>query len=465
MSYSRKDAMNRQIAKLLSLILVCSAALNADNDTKMTFLSMGGQRNVAERNMLTQRIAMRKNQGIGGTLQATPFFKRSYEGSRFAEALSPVGKALTTYGSADNVTDAATNGAVDVNFDPIDGLGTAGVFTLKTDPKHQEFGVHFAWQQRLDVLFEGLFFELDVPVVNVKHELNPVYAGVDAAAAKTDLEGTTVGGAPKYLKYYTGSLSKTGVADVALRLGYSFLEEEDYRLAVNVAAVAPTGGKPTSVNLFAPQIGDNNHWAIGAGVTLSGCLYENNDHELRGLAELNYRYRFANTQQRTVGLKNVPTFTRTRLYDATPDAYFLVDKTTIDLKVTGGSAVNFLAGLGYDYKCFSLDLAYELNGLASEKVEEAANSGFVENAAIKFGYDTGSPAYATAVQLTKANLDFDVATNPSKLTHKVAGSLGYTLWHDQQYPVALGWGGSYTFGSNRTAFKGLGLFGKVGVSF
>lgn len=473
--------MNKQITKLLSLILVCSAALKADADTNLTFVSIGGQRNVAERNMLTQRISMRDKKGMGGTLQALPFLKQSSDKQKLAELFSPVGKKTTTIGT--------TSSTADVKTDPSDGADVYG--SISFAPEHREFGVHLAWQQRLDVLLEGLFFEVDAPIVNVRHELNTTYVGnaITTDLLKNAFEGKGPLGDDtlKSFKSYSGNLSKTGVADVAVRLGYNFLENEDYRLAVNFALVAPTGGKPTSEFIFAPQLGGNNAWQVGAGVTLSGKLYDNGDHELRGIAELNYRYSLANTQERTLGLKGLKGAQFATLYDSTNSAvpevsisYQAANALTTDLKVTGGSAVNLLAGLGYDYKAFSLDASYELNASEAEKAELASTSDFKDAANKRFGRNAnnrvggvagteanaGTPTWTAAtVQLTKANLDFAPAINPSKLTHKLAAAVGYTFSHDQEYPVALGLGGSYTFGSNRSAFQGWGVFGKLGVSF
>lgn len=454
--------MNKQIRKLFGLMLVCSAALKADADTNLTFVSIGGQRNVAERNMLTQRIAMRKDKGMGGTLQAVPFFKQSSNGQKLAEALSSVGKQTTSFGGQ------ASGGGVIIQ--PNNDANIVNVFTK---PQHREFGVHLAWQQRLDLFLEGLFFEIDAPILNVRHQINPVFSGQDATTL-IEVKRLFLG-APNGLngvlqnnyKMYTGSQSKTGVADVALKLCYSFIESEDSRFAVNLAVVAPTGGKPTSDFMFKPVIGDNNAWALGVGATLSGKLYENGDHEFRGVIELNYRYRFANTQERTLGLKMLNGSQFILLSDGV--VYLsAANYLTTDLKVTGGSAVNLLAGLGYDYKAFSFDAAYELNGWAAESAELASTSDFKEDATIQFAGTNpvyNVPANPGVITLVKSNLDFAPATNPSKLTHKLAGSLGYTFSHDQEYPVALGVGGSYTFGSNRSAFQGWGVFGKLGVSF
>jgi len=209
-------------------------------------------------------------------------------------------------------------------------------------PKHTSYGVRFDYHQKLDKLAKGLFFKVTVPVVHVKHDMNVCYTGdrlsgkvpgttktvtlADYLSGKfentehpnkqlklthakigggtTATSGTgTDCGSKKIAGCGDGGMTKTGVADVDVYLGYNFLYKEHKHLGVNLCLTIPTNNTPRGEWLFEPVLGLAGHWALGGGLDCAFEIWQHENMSLEFIGAVNYKYVLDETEKRTLGFK------------------------------------------------------------------------------------------------------------------------------------------------------------------
>lgn len=389
------------------------------------------------------------------------------------------------------------------------------------DPESKSVGARIDYHQKLDCLLKGLFFKVNVPVVNNKTSVNArtttgsitgftqgkqklaqgltdlanLSAGAGTAQSMIDyLAGNVSNTDPvnkqdalKYAKIVSGSHSKTGVADVDLMIGYNFLREDNYQVGVSLGVLFPTGNKPDATYLFGPRVG-TNHWGVGAGFDSRFRLWHSDCCELELLLVGNFRYLFQDREMRTAGSG----FGQYALLDKTNavagDAFIPgANVLTRDFNVTPGSQFDMIANLAFTWKGFTFDLGYNLYVRAAEHVKvrswndatdaiyglanplakadvptnaEATNNGGPDDAP----NGTNLRIAPEAITLALFNKDFlPSVKTPGQLTNKVYGAVGYS-WNEWEYPVLVGVFGGYEFSDN-AALQQWNVGGKVGVTF
>ena len=125
--------------------------------------------------------------------------------------------------------------------------------------------------------------------------------------------------------------SKTGFADLRAELGWDFLQDECYHLGVNIQAAAPTGNKCSdSCLLFAPIIGNNQHWELGGGVTGHYTFWRSEDDEQQFdlYVDADVTHMFKRSENRVFDLNNKPL-----------SRYMFAKLTTADPNLRVGSTV------------------------------------------------------------------------------------------------------------------------------
>lgn len=162
----------------------------------------------------------------------------------------------------------------------------------------------------LDQLAEGLYFRIDFPVAYTRWNLNTHEVVQDSGGVNDYTQGyftaSTVSrqrllnratdffsgeavpdlltGQPipvtfqplKFSKWPVSchsGLSKTGLSQLALVLGYNVLCDGDYTFGINLRTEAPTGNKPEGEFLFEPIVGNGHHWTLGIGFNAHAILW------------------------------------------------------------------------------------------------------------------------------------------------------------------------------------------------
>ncbi len=136
----------------------------------------------------------KQNQGIGGTLSVAPYYRTSSNKSDIATALGggqqvngdQYGRITIEPGQSTSMEAEAYNlysGAMD----HLGASGTTGMSgTIALNPTRSESGAHISWQQKLPFIYKGLSLHIEMPIVQVIHDLG---AAITGKAHATDAYG------------------------------------------------------------------------------------------------------------------------------------------------------------------------------------------------------------------------------------------------------------------------------------
>lgn len=352
-----------------------------------------------------------KAKDFGGRIQFQPFYQHSENG-----------KALAKYFMYDNKTEMKFTGvAADAPVHPYN-FNLAGGYTgsFSFNPKQEVYGVRLDYFQHLYRLLNGLYFSVSSPIMHMQNDpgLKETVTATGKDATDDGPQNFTesfAGHVPtsdwsdslKYSKI-AGKQTLSGMGDIDVRLGYTILEKQPFKLAVTVGGIVPTSNKPTAEYMFEPVLGNGQSWGLGAGFETLFKAWQSDDNERRYLhisASLDYRYLFENEYMRTLELKNQKwgRFIRMRQLDtvnttaayARPGSFFGPNVMTRKVKVTPGSQFDGVASL-----CFRLnnnwhfDLGYNIWGREAEsvKLKEAWASKGTYGLIAKTTYNPSAPA-------------------------------------------------------------------------
>ncbi len=510
--------MKGSLTRLLCAMLAVSSAHATIHSGKTYLLQRSQGVNLANEYVTWHKhVNMPCEDRIGGSLQVVPFYHESKgikdAGKYFGrdnggtlEDFVGVGAATEALQSENvfHISNKKQNGTTEVG-DYATHIATYRVLKdqVKIDPSSSSVGARFDYHQKLDALLEGLFFKINVPVVNNKTSVNA--KSVDSAAAVSqkiikgnDADFSAVSYAAntgaekslldylagnvsnddavnaqdalKYGRIVPGSFDKTGVADVELVVGYNFLQEDEYHVGLNLGVTFPTGTKPTAVNLFEPRVG-TNHWGFGAGFDAGVNVWSSDCWDLELMLIGNYRYLFKDKEMRTAGDGKFSQYKLGDKSDAAAQAPFfpIANVTTQDYDVTPGSQFDMIANVAFTWSNFTFDLGYNLYFREEEKVElrdfvKNVGVAVVTAASLPAGSTTHRPAPTGIVSEDEFKAGWLASMQtPRQLTHKVYAAGGYS-WNDMEYPVILGVFGGYEFTDN-AACEQWHVGGKVGVTF
>src|SRR5579885_2021801 len=195
-----------------------------------------------------------------------------------------------------------------------------------------------------------------------------------------------------------GSLSKTGVADFELVLGYNVACTDDGYFGLNIRTAAPTGNHPCGEFLFEPIVGNGGSWQLGGGIDTHAVLWRGeHDNTFSFYLDANITHLFKACQSRcfdlcgkpnsrymlaqrlttnTNGLGGTPTAGDVTPADVTfsdsqfanefsPVANLTMTKIKVSAAVQGDVALKFTYNNGSG---FSYDLGYNFFGRSCEKI-------------------------------------------------------------------------------------------------
>jgi hypothetical protein len=521
---------------LLSLTIVASAS--ATTHTNKTFLMPRDHNANLAMEMTTWHKQIRKidEDQFKTLIQAVPFYQSSASDGDLGKYFGVTNRRSN--GRLDDyiyVSNSASDRhlythdiLMDCNTETDAVVAASNTFIQKIifQPYQNSYGLRLDWHQKLDKLINGLYFEVNMPVVHVKHSMGytnvysttqnlvsastPITFNGTAISLEDYLTGNVVNDSTATTSHHQAALthykihngqSQTGIADLNLVLGYNFLYQEDNHIGINVIFTIPTGNTPDGEYRWEPVVGNGGHFAFGLGFDSAFEIWKSNNKSLDLSIAMNYKYLFESTEKRTVDFKysNTTDFTNqnTRVFwgpyvlggsrgdtTATPLANFL----TQDLEITPGSQLDAMLMLSFNCGNWTFDLGYELYAKEEESLELKhtwstgtygiaswywdTNDAFMDgstatNETIYRGYSatTYSSGYdLTQVTIEQAHLLHGDAATPSQLTQKIFGSVGYAF-NKWKYPLMLGLGGSYEFTSENSALELWALWFKLGIDF
>jgi hypothetical protein len=313
------------------------------------------------------------------------------------------------------------------------------------------------------------------------------------------------------MRIITGGKSSSGVADIDVVLGYNFRWEQASHVGINIGFTVPTSNKPTGDYLWEPIYGNNQHWAIGAGFDSAVTLWCDEGMSLDVLLSLDYRYLFRNDEVRAPHFKTnaqpvnagsgYTTMNAWQLYalggktsptwfgddNPTPLPLFpLANELARSFDVHPGGQFDLVAQLAFNWCGVTLDLGYELYIRGRERIHFPGGDCIIDTLNIAIAdrrYRTTDPfnaaintqnvptnmlpderANANGSPITTSSFDLNSMATPRQVTNKLYGGVGYAFitW---EYPLMVGFYGSYEWASHNSALSQWAVGGKIGVTF
>ncbi|QQR49264.1 hypothetical protein IPF37_00250 [bacterium] len=508
-----------------SLIIAALAAIahvHADDAHNKTFLNPRSHGvNLALENVNGWQNLMHRegtNKGYNGCLQVIGYYQASTDKDEAGEYFAPATNPPTNQLKENNFNFGSNSGNAPVTAQTLNyrhfvhySAGIASgtpteLVQLSLNPQQRAYGITLNHHQNLDKALNGLYFSLNVPIVNVENNINANFTEVynaatinigTAAVVATSVtnalknyfdgtgannDATNAQAALQFLKFgkTNNDDSSSGIADIEFMLGYYCLYHENYRLAVNVGVTIPTGDDVKSEKLFQAIVGNGTHWGFGAGLDGGAIMWQHNQHNFSFHGALNYRYLFQSTEQRTLGLKNtdgsiIPWGHYALVGQVTGAATILIpaaNKLTVDCDVTPGSQLDMILAFAYHNRGFTIDLGYNLYYRDQEDVDRKKNTPIFGTTANKWGIVTPSATASGSgisvgelqVPLVDSNITTQTAETPSQLSNKIYAGVSYQS-QTFQVPLLVGFHTHYEWASDNAALSNWEIGGKAGLAF
>ena len=502
--------MNKLVKNFLAAALTLSAAHLYAHTNKTYLASRPAGINCALESVTFNEIiknGCNDKEAWGGSLEATLFYSKSnnptglgsYFGINHTNQFTT--QSYNTYNGSTYVPGTSANAA---DFDATQLLNTntiASLNTIQLSPSQQVYGIRFDYHQDLHNIVNGAYVRVKLPVVNVQSSLGLTVNGANANTITSALNGTLpenpVSSANAYVPLTNALISspqnKTGIADIDLLLGYTFLDQGYCTASINLGLILPTGNVPTEVYAFEPVTGNGGHVALGAGYELSARIWGNKQENINFNSTLDYRYAFKGSEMRTLGITGYNWGQYTYTVPANNPLTFVqasaaANMATLIVDITPGSMLDTLAGFSYNNNGISIDIGYNLfykeagSAIINDhwiSVSSAPDDTFkgesqlllplitiVNSEPTAVPINTTSSAVPTTSQMenfpiTLFNTNSVLAQSTS---HKIYGQCGY-IFKNTEYPLMLSAGGHYEFAANNAAIATWGLNIKTGISF
>jgi len=396
---------------------------------------------------------------------------------------------------------------------------------LQFRPIHKYFGIGLVYHHHLSSDFDkGWWFELAMPIMCIKNDMcmcesietcggpngnDPERADSFFSSSANQYAHQCMTTALRSGKLHYGKVDareyrrkKWGVADLELRLGYTYFEEPAYHLSSYAGVLLPTGNRPSSEFMFEKIIGYNGHTGFFFGTRGGIKVWEHDENFLAFEFDTGATLFVDNIQVRSFDLYGKPWGRYIWVYPNDNVNSTLapgINYFTKSVHVDHGSIRNINLAWVYTMSNFQGELGYHFYSRDKERVrlaknwqEECAlaalwysNDNFigsgearvsksnaeinnyteVGNDLIEFKAvahtDISNDAY---LPVKSCQLDLESAEHPSVVVHTVYASLGYG-WYDIVFPTIVNLAGGYEFGDGPAVIDRWKLWFKVGVAF
>ncbi len=388
-------------------------------------------------------------------------------------------------------------------------------------PETSQVGAGFYYRQAFCMNEDkgrGFFTSISFPVIRVKNDLKfreDIYNDGGGALFSADenvvsnMTEAFVQSEWQFGKISPFALHKTGVADIELKFGYEWIQQEPFHLESYLGALIPTGNAPNAEFLFEPIVGNGRHWGLMLGNAIGVEIWRDdvNERTLRVEYTGHTQYLFGKTQCRTVDLFCKPWSRYIQLYRdqtqaavanslpssvqasnfATPGVNIL----TLPIKVRPGFSNNTTVAAVFTSHRFQIEGGYNLycrqseclklacpwqegpaikhtNGLgATNPVRDITGNARLENIVVNVTPGTGNRLALGDYKfnfIKESDLDLNSAASPCVVSQTVYAALGYN-YLDRDRPLFGNIGGSYEFSNNNAVVQRWTIWGKFGLSF
>lgn len=162
------------------------------------------------------------------------------------------------------------------------------------------------------------------------------------------------------------SQSKTALSDIQCALGYNVVQKEYGHFGLDLRVAIPTGTKPEVNCLFSPVVGNGKHWAIGAGFSGHGLIWEKDgEQEWNVVVDAHAFHLCKNKQLRSFDfVKNGfgSRYILAKLFDEsetyTRTTIPIINATTLPCQVKVNIEFEGAVMFAYHYNCFGFDIGW-----------------------------------------------------------------------------------------------------------
>lgn len=363
--------------------------------------------------------------------------------------------------------------------------GTSFNSVLCITPEYAKAGFLFNVRLNLDNLKSGLWLSAALaPVVAYNrlhmHEYQHGNQG-SLEWHKTILDALNWYGVQRFCC----KVSKGGLDDVQLKLGYTFKPRKHWQLEGYLVGIIPSSNTQKAAYFFEPQVGNGHHGGIGAGFTGVVHLFTHEHSTLDWVTELKYWYLFKHCQCRTFDLCNGDwsRYLAAAFENAPSIGLPMLRMLTKNCTVTPGSQLSLFNTLHWQYKNVQAELGGTFWWRQRERVclcnNCLCNTGIFDLAGACVGNPVSAshacisqtasgaqaaPSDETFTALTPCNINICSASQPHAYSFQTYAAVGVEAktW---RYPGQLGIGGFYEVANHASALSRAGVWMSMGIRF
>lgn len=464
-------------------------------------------------------------EGKHGSFQIVPFGGRTLKSRRFASYFTPDCKAELVVAEDPNDTDRDIDASAFNIFTADQNFKSRICFR----PRQSTAGVGLSWRQKLSRNQDeekGFWFELSMPITHVRNTMDlsesVIEDGSGVVAASTDSALNAIAQPNMTTAFQQQAfnfgripcncgdgLTKTGLADVDLRIGYGWKHESMCHLESYLGILIPAGNKVKGCNLFEPIVGHDHHVGFEFGSAGGFRVWANEEKEREIWMEtaIHSIYLNKNTQRRSFDVKYKPWSRYLPVYCNIAQAQQALDDNntsiytpginvfTQDVKVHGRfqrtyntafvfNGSHFSGEAGYNFFCRDaecVELCNWCETVAPLYCDAQGINNATPGATNRFrtirdcnndcvntdNYENNGVVqedFYTANSIKQSDLNLNSAAAPCQTQHTFYANLGYR-WDDIEYPTFVGLGGSYEFSPDNSGLNRWLVWGKIGMSY
>lgn len=379
---------------------------------------------------------------------------------------------------------------------------------IAIQPKQSFIGFAFNYTQNLSKRKDkGFWFDLTMPIVRVKNavhlEETVTHSGTSLPRKSHDMTEAFMNPRWEYGKISPCPLTKSGIADIELRVGYDFMRSGLCSFGAFYGAILATGNRPHGEFMFEPVIGRNRHWGMIWGGSGTFKIWENieGDSHLYFNIDMNNNYLFHGRETRSFDLRNKPWSRYMPLFaDASATKTIPgINVLTKDMIISPGSTYQLNSALTFDF-CdhFVFEAGWYLYardaedgrlycrweegpGIAGVAGADPANDkpiadsmsnanmhtwnyGLISPDAKLSSLHVNTGENTLVFKTIKAHdLDLQSALHPAIISNMIYGSFCFQDL-DEKYPWFTAIGAGYQFGSNNATMHRWSVWAKASLS-
>lgn len=338
-------------------------------------------------------------------LSAAVEYNRSFNPDRMSQYLFGCNPCLTFSGSQ-----VPYRGANDILADYF-GLPSDFQSTVSFNPIISNVILDLNGFWGMDDWVPGLYFQLHVPLVHTRWDLNMCetvqdqgsdffpagYMGPNrinrdqlASNVTQALQGSTRFGDMsdplRFGKVGCESQKLTCISEIHATLGWNYVAAETWHVGFGLRSALRTPGVSTAQWLFEPIVGNCGHFELGGSITSHWDFWERENHKLSMYLDANITHLFSSTQMRSFDLTNgngsrymllqsfvSPGYSIENDDDITPLSQYqgcltpAINQTTLATQTSFGVQGDMVLKFSYHYKHWEFDLGYNFFGRSAEK--------------------------------------------------------------------------------------------------